>query len=161
MIISRTNINYMPALAVNKRAQFDYELSETFSAGLVLSGPEVKAAKAGQVSLKGSFVVLPTDSVGHSAPYLLNATIQPYKFAQQTNYDPTRSRALLLTKREVTRLIGLSQTKGLTLVPTRLYIKNNLIKLDFAVGRGRKKYDKREVIKKREIDRQLKQHLNN
>jgi len=145
----------MPAIAINKKAKFDYEMMETLSAGLVLSGPEVKSAKAGQVSLKGAFVVLKQRPGRLPEAYLLNATITPYKFAIPGSLDSTRSRKLLLTKKELGQLVGKTAQEGLTLVPLSLYTKNGLVKLDFAIARGKKKYDKREDIKKRDVKRQL------
>jgi SsrA-binding protein len=137
----------------NKRARFDYELLESFEAGIRLAGHEVKAVKAGQINLTGSFVVL---HAGHKPTLnLINANIHLYPGAGKIAYDPTRSRALLLHRREINYLIGKLQQKGLTLVPTRVYTKNNLVKLEFALARGKKKFDKRETIKKREVDRSI------
>jgi SsrA-binding protein len=141
----------MAVLAVNKRAKFDYEIGNQYEAGLVLFGHEVKSVKTGHCSLKGSFV---TFKQGEA--YLTNAFIPPYKFAGEIpNYDPTRQRKLLLKKKELSYLTGKRQTEGLTLVPLTIRTKRGLIKLEFGVGKGRKKYDKREVIKKRDIDRNV------
>ncbi len=137
----------MPNLAYNKRSKFDYDILEKFEAGLVLKGFEVKSAKAGRVSLQGTFV-----STKNNALYLTNATISPLQPKNvPQDYDPTQSRKLLLNRKEIDYLIGKSQEKGLTLVPIRVYIKNNLVKLEFGIGRGKKKYDKRESIQKREF----------
>lgn len=146
----------MSVLAINKRASFDYILSDTYEAGLVLSGHEVKSVRAGQVSLKESFVTLKGSEL-----YLTNAHITPYKQASQAqNADPTRPRKLLLRKKEIRQLIGKVRTEGLTLVPVRLYTKGRLLKLSFAVGKGKKKFDKRDSIAlketRRKIDRALK-----
>ncbi len=146
----------MGTLAINKRANFDYSLTDTYEAGLVLNGQEVKSVRAGQVSLKESFVTLKGAEL-----YLTNAFISPYKQAglKQIN-DPTRSRKLLLKKSEIRQLIGKVRTDGLTLVPLRLYTKKRLLKLAFAVGKGKKQFDKREDLAKKEakrnIDRALK-----
>lgn len=146
----------MPTLAYNKRAKFDYDISQTFEAGLVLSGQEVKSVKTGHVSLKGAFVTVKGSGTKLPEIYLINAHIPAYKHAANlAGYDPYRSRKLLLKKKEINYLVGKKQEQGLTLVPIKIYTKRSLLKLEFGVGRGRKKYDKREVIKKRESDRQL------
>lgn len=147
----------MPVLAVNKRANFDYDIQETYEAGLVLLGHEVKSVKTGHVSLKGSFVTFKkTKNKNLPEAYLTNAHIPLYKFAGAVkNYEPTRSRKLLLKKKEIAYLLGKKDEQGLTLVPIKIYTKRSFIKLEFGVGKGRKKYDKREVIKKRELDRNI------
>ncbi len=145
----------MPVLAVNKRANFDYEIQEKYEAGIVLYGYEVKAVKTGHISLKGSFVTFKKTKARLPEVYLTNAHIPLYKHAGDViAYDPTRSRKLLLKKKEIKYLLGKRQEQGLTLIPLKIYTKRSLIKLEFGVGKGRKKYDKREVIKKREFDRQ-------
>ncbi|MFZ2226831.1 MAG: SsrA-binding protein SmpB [Candidatus Moraniibacteriota bacterium] len=146
----------MGTLAINKRANFDYSLTDTYEAGLVLNGQEVKSVRAGQVSLKESFVTLKGTEL-----YLTNAFISPYKQAGlKLINDPTRPRKLLLRKSEIRQLIGKVRTDGLTLVPLRLYTKKRLLKLAFAVGKGKKQFDKREDLAKKEakrnIDRALK-----
>ncbi len=146
----------MKLLAVNKYAKFDYELLEKFEAGLVLTGPEVKSAKAGSVQLKGAFL-----DVRGGQLWLKSAHITPYAPAAsaQTDYDPTHDRRVLVHKRELKRLIGKRKVEGLTLVPVCLYVKHNLVKLEFAVGKGKKKFEKREAIKKRDVDRQIRQRM--
>jgi SsrA-binding protein len=144
----------MPVLAVNKDASYRYELLETFEAGLILSGAEVKTAKLGQVSLKGSYVSWRSPG-GLNRLYLVGAHFSPYKFAANQDYKPTRDRQLLLKVSELNYLFGKSQEKGLTLIPLRLYTKNGLVKLELAVARGKKLYDKREAIKKREVAREF------
>lgn len=147
----------MPVLAVNKRANFDYDIQETYEAGLVLLGHEVKSIKTGHVSLKGSYVTFKKQT-GKILPeaYLTNAHIPLYKHAGKIlNYEPTRPRKLLLKKKEITYLMGKKDQQGLTLVPLKIYTKHSFIKLEFGVGKGRKKYDKREVIKKRELNRNI------
>lgn len=146
----------MPILAVNKRANFDYEVLANYEAGIVLLGQEVKSVKTGHVSLKGSFVVAKAGKNKLPELYLINAHIPPYKFASNLkNYDPYRARKLLLKKKELEYLVGKKQEQGLTLVPLKLYTKRSLVKLEFAIAKGRKKYDKREVIKKRDTERQM------
>ncbi len=146
----------MPVLATNKRAVFDYDITEKYEAGIVLAGHEVKSIKTGHVSLRGSFVTFKNTRGKNSAEaYLTNAHIPPYKYANLTaSYEPTRPRKLLLKKNEIKHLIGKSHEQGLTLIPLKIYTKHSLIKLEFGIGRGKKKYDKREAIKKRELDRQ-------
>ncbi|MFH0891563.1 MAG: SsrA-binding protein SmpB [Candidatus Falkowbacteria bacterium] len=146
----------MPVLAYNKRAKFDYEITDTYEAGVVLRGHEVKSIKTGHVSLKGAFVTV--KSAGEQLPvlYLTNAHIPLYKKASTVkNHEPERPRKLLLHKKEIDHLIGKRREQGLTLVPIKLYTKHNLVKLEFGVGRGKKKYDKRADIKKREMDRKI------
>ncbi len=145
----------MPVLATNKRAYFDYEILEKFEAGLVLLGHEVKATKAGHASLKGSYIKINWQD--HKAElYLVNAHISLYKLAGNVlDYDPKRERKLLLNRSEINRLIGKTQEQGLTLLPLKIYTKHSFLKLEFALARGKKKYDKREAIKKRELDRRL------
>jgi len=150
----------MPTLAINKKAKFDYEMLETFEAGLVLTGQEVKSARLGQISLSGSYIVIDKQRNVN----LLNATISAYKMAGPLpDYDPNRTRKLLLHAREIDYLTGKTQHSGLTLVPLSLYTKNNKIKLEFALAKGKKKADKRQTIKeretKKEIQRALKQRM--
>lgn len=147
----------MSDLAKNKRAFFDYELLERFEAGLMLTGAEVKSIKTGHISLKGSFVTMHDEEL-----YLTNATISPYPFAKNlASYDPTRSRKLLVRKSEIKSLIGKLHIKGLTLVPLRVYTKKRLIKLEFAVGKGKKAFDKRSDIAKKEAKRKIERTLKN
>jgi SsrA-binding protein len=141
----------MSVLAINKRAGFDYDISERFEAGLVLRGFEVKSVKTGHISLKGSFVTVKDNEL-----FLTNANIPLYKHAGAiANYDPTRPRKLLLKRAEISKLIGKYRAEGLTLVPVRVYTRRGLLKLEFGVGKGRKKYDKRDVIRKREAGRKI------
>ena len=147
----------MSVSAINKRANFDYDIQKTYEAGLVLLGYEVKSVKTGHVSLKGSYVTF-KKARGKILPeaYLTNAHIPLYQHAGKiANYEPTRPRKLLLKKKEISYLMGKKDEQGLTLVPLKIYTKRSFIKLEFGVGKGRKKYDKREVIKKRELDRKV------
>jgi len=147
----------MSTLAWNKRANFDYEISDKYEAGLVLTGQEVKSVKMGHISLKESFV-----TVSAMELYLTNAHITPYKHAGEIkNYDPTRPRKLLLKKSEIKHLTGKVRVQGLTLVPIRVYTKKRLLKLEFGVGKGKKKHDKRETISKREVERNIRRELKN
>lgn len=141
----------MTIIAQNKRASFDYVLAGRFEAGLVLTGSEVKSVKTGHASLKGSFV-----TVKGTELYLTNALIPRYQHAHRdTHHEDTRPRKLLLRKQEIRSLIGKSRTEGLTLVPIRLYTKKQLVKLEFAVGRGKKAFDKRSDIGKKEAKRRM------
>ena len=140
----------MLSLAQNKSARFDYDILETYEAGLVLSGAETKAVKNGQINLKASFVTF-----HGGAALLTNAHISPYPFAKQIDYDPTHSRPLLLHKKEVYYLKEKSLEAGLTIVPLSVYTKNRYIKVEIAVAKGRKQYDKREAIKKRDAKREI------
>jgi len=147
----------MPTLAFNKRANFDYEIKEKYEAGLVLLGHEVKSIKTGHINLKGSYVTF-KKAKGRLLPelFLINVHIPLYKFSGSIkNYDPYRSRKLLLKKNEISHLIGKKQEQGLTLVPIRVYTKRGYVKLEFGIGKGKKKADKREAIKKRDIDRRI------
>ena len=141
----------------NKRAYFDYEFLESFEAGMVLMGQEVKSIKSGKMSLAGSYVVLKGGEV-----YLMNANIAPYQPQNAPqDYVPTRSRKLLLKKKEIKYLFGKSQEKGLTLIPLRVYSNKGKLKLEFAVSRGRKKADKKDLIKKREAEKEMRRALKN
>lgn len=141
----------MPLITKNKRAFFDYKILEKLEAGIVLTGQEVKSVKTGHVNLSGAYVTMRDGEA-----WLLNAHIPPYKKAGPLlGYDPTRSRKLLLKKSELNRLIGVAQTKGLTLIPLTVYTARNHVKIEVGICRGRKKTDKRDLIKKRETDKML------
>ncbi|MFZ5364966.1 MAG: SsrA-binding protein SmpB [Patescibacteria group bacterium] len=145
----------MAIISINKRAGFDYEILERFEAGIVLTGQEVKSIKTGHISLAGAFVTLK----GNEA-WLTNAHVPPYKMAGKIlDYDPTRPRKLLLRKGELASLYGKIKQKGLTLIPIRVYTKGNKIKLEFGIGRGKKKYEKRDLIKKREVDKKIREAM--
>ena len=145
----------MPTLANNRKASFDYDLLETYEAGVVLLGHEAKSAKAGHINFGGAYVSLRSGQNGPEL-WLLNAHISPYRYAGKLpDYDPVRERKLLLNRKEIAHLLGKTQEKGLTLVPLKMYTKRSFVKLEFALGRGKKKYDKRESIKKREVERQI------
>jgi SsrA-binding protein len=145
------------SLTENKKAFFDYEILEKLEAGLVLTGPEVKSAKAGHMNLKGSYVTF------HGSDALLtNAHISAYQPAgKNPDYDPTRSRRLLLKKKEIDYLRSKSQEKGLTIVPLKVYTKNRFVKVEVGVARGKKQFDKRESIKKRDSAKEVKRTLKN
>ncbi|HOX30564.1 MAG TPA: SsrA-binding protein SmpB [Candidatus Paceibacterota bacterium] len=152
----------MKLLAENKKARYDYEIGEKFEAGIILSGQEVKSLKTRGISLAGSYVLVKNNGI-----FWIGAKVLAYQPKNVSlSYDPERTRKLLLKKSEIRYLTGKSAQRGLTFVPIRLYTKgrsdgSGKIKLEFAVARGKKKYDKRETIKKREtqleINRALKQ----
>jgi len=144
-------------LADNRKALYDYEILEKFQAGLVLTGQETKSVKNGQISLKGAYVTFRDGDA-----YLTNSHISKYKQAGLLpDYDPTKSRRLLLRKREIRYLQGKSQEKGLTIVPLSVYTKKRFVKIEIAVARGKKQYDKRETIKKRDAAREMRQIIKN
>lgn len=144
----------MKVLAKNRRASFDYELTEHLVAGLVLSGDEVKSLKSGFGSLKGSFV-----SLRDNEAYLTAAHITPYsKASDKAGIDPTRNRKLLLHRRQIDTLIAHKQA-GLSVVPTALLLAGSLIKIEIGVGRGKKRYDKRETMKRRDTERDIARQL--
>ena len=145
----------MSDFATNKKAHFDYEILNTYEAGIELFGFEVKSVKTGHVNLTGSFAV-----IKDSQAWLINATIPAYQPKNAPkNYDPIRTRRLLLHKKELKQLIGASAQKGLTIVPLKMYNKRGLIKLLIGLSRHKKQKDKRETIKKRDIEREVRREL--
>jgi SsrA-binding protein len=145
----------MKILAENKKVYFNYDIIEKFEAGLVLTGHEVKSIKSGRVNLAGSYVVLKNEEA-----FLLNATVPPYQPKNvPPDYNPSRLRKLLLQKSEIKYLIGKSQQKNLTLVPLKVYTKKGKIKLEFGLAKGRKKANKKELLKKRTVDREIEREL--
>jgi len=141
----------MKVYSENKKAIFNYEILEKYEAGLILIGQEVKSIKLGHISLAGSYVVLKDEEV-----YLIGAHIPAYQPKNASpDYNPERSRKLLLRKEEIKKLIGQSRQKGLTIIPLRVYTNNGKIKLEFGTARGRKKFDKRDKIKKGEANREI------
>jgi SsrA-binding protein len=141
----------MKTLATNKKAYFDYEILEKLEAGIVLSGMEIKAVKTGKASLAGSFAI-----VRNNEAYLLNLSIAPYQ-PKNINfaYIPDRTRKLLLHKKQITYLLSKKKQKNLTLIPLRMYNKNGLVKIELGLAKGKKKFDKRESLKKKEIKRKI------
>ena len=145
------------ALAENKKAYYDYEILDKYEAGIILTGQEVKSIKTGKTSIKGSYVVIRSEEV-----FLIGAFVSPYQPKNSPpDYDPQRSRKLLLKKSEIKELIGKSKEKGIALVPLKVYSKHAKIKLAFGLGKGKKKSDKRETIKKREIQREIQRVIKN
>ena len=145
----------MKPLAENKKAYHDYQILENFEAGIVLTGQEVKSIKLGRANLRGAFVVLKKEE-----PYLLNADIPAYQPKNAPlDYDSQRSRKLLLKKAEIKHLIGKSAIKGLTLVPLRMYTQRGKIKIEIGIAKNKSKRDKREILKKRTSDKEIKREL--
>ena len=141
----------MPNYAENRKARFDYEILEKYEAGIELLGSEVKSIRNGQMSLEGAFVI-----IRGGEAFLINASIPPYQPKNTPkDYDPLRNRRLLLTKKEIKELSGSEKNKSLTIVPISVYNKNRKIKVEVALVKGKKKYDKRETIKKRDTDREV------
>ena len=137
-------------LARNRKALHEYAILETWEAGLVLSGPEVKSIRAGKVSLAEAFARVEGGEVWLHAMH-----VTPYDPASRFNLDPTRSRKLLLGRREIRKLIGATQQQGFTLVPLDLYLRRGYVKLTLALGRGKKHHDKREDLKRRDAEREM------
>ncbi len=137
-------------ICTHPRAKRDYHIEESFEAGLVLKGSEVKSLRNSQSSIKESFAMLRNEEV-----FLVNSFIAPYFEANILNHDPRRDRKLLLNKREIKRLIGKTQIRGYTLIPVKMYFKNGKAKVEIALAKGKKVYDRREDIKKREADREM------
>lgn len=147
----------MPALAENRRSRFDYDILETIEAGIVLTGQEVKSTKLGRMSLTGSF-----GTIHENAVWLTGASIPAYQPKNApADYDPERSRKLLLAKQEINRLIGKIKERGLTLVPLKVYTTRGRIKVELGLGRGKKTHDKRGTILRRETKREIDRTLKN
>lgn len=139
----------MSNYAENKKAYFNYEVLDKYEGGIELLGNEVKSIRASKVSFEGAFIIVRGGEV-----FLINANIQPYQVKNtDKNYDPLRNRKILVTKKEIRELGDTEKNKSLTIVPLALYSKGSKIKISFALMRGKKKFDKRETIKKRETDR--------
>jgi SsrA-binding protein len=144
----------MRLLAKNRRATYDYDITERIVAGIALSGSETKSIKTGSASLKGSFVIL-----NGGEAYLVNAHVTPYAHAgNKADLDPTRQRKLLLHRRQLDHLVE-QKRAGLSVVPTALMLTGRLVKVEIGIGRGRKRYDKREQIKRRDTSREVARRL--
>ena len=141
--------------AENRKARFDYEILEKYESGIKLLGSEVKSVRGGQMSLEGAFVI-----IRGGETYLINANIPPYQPKNvQKDYDALRNRKLLLTKKEIAKPAGSERNKSLTIVPISVYNKGRKIKVEIALVKGKKKRDKRETIKKRETDREIRREI--
>jgi SsrA-binding protein len=137
------------SIAENRKAFHDYHLLESFEAGLVLLGTEVKAIREGRVNLRDSFARVENGEI-----FLYNVNISPYSHRGYADHEPLRRRKLLLHRDEIRKLVGKTVEKGMTLVPVRLYFKNGRVKVAVSLAKGKKDYDKRETIKRREVDRE-------
>lgn len=156
MLGSLPGMKSMTIITANKRALYDYTILETYEAGIELSGQEVKSIKTGRINLSSSHAIIQNNQV-----WLLNADIPAYQPKNApANYDPKRTRRLLLHASEIKSLIGKTQEKNLTLMPLKVYIKNQKIKLEIGLAKSKKKADKREAIKKRETEKEIRKHKN-
>ena len=142
-------------VATNRKARRDYHIEETLEAGIVLKGTEIKSVRAGQVSLNEAFVLIDDNLEA----WLVDAYIAPYRHGSHYNHDPRRKRKLLLHKKEILRLWNRVREKGMTIIPLRMYIKNGLAKVEIALARGKKKYDKRAEIARKEAEREIQRAL--
>lgn len=137
-------------ITTNRKANFEYEIINKYEAGIVITGTEVKSLREGKVNLQESYGRIIKDEV-----WIVNSHINEYKYGNINNHEPTRMRKLLLNKREIRKIKQQLQEKGLTLVPLKIYFKGSLVKVEIGIARGKKLYDKRESIKKRDIERNL------
>ena len=144
------NADGTKTVATNRKARHDYFFEDTFEAGIALTGTEIKSVRAGQVSLRDSFATIKDGEM-----WLINLHIAAYRQASHFNHVPRRPRKLLMHRREINRLTGKLQEKGLTLIPLRLYLKNNLAKVELGLGRGKRQYDKRATLKAKESRREV------
>jgi len=147
-------VENVKTIATNRKAKFEYFLLEHFEAGLALQGTEIKSVRAGQMSLAEAYV-----QVDGTNAFLMEAHIAPYDPASRYNHDPRRPRRLLLHKREIRQLWNAVRQKGMTIVPTRVYLKNGRAKLEIALARGKKLHDKREAIAQRDAEREIRRRL--
>ncbi len=147
--MSEKTVSGEKVIATNKKAFHDYFIMEKLEAGIALLGTEVKAIREGRINLKDSYAI-----IREGEAFLLNCHISAYSHGNRANHDPTRSRKLLLHLREIRKLIGKTQEKGLTLVPLRVYLKRGRIKVELGVSRGKKLIDKRETERRKEADRE-------
>jgi len=136
----------------NRKARYDYSIDEIYEAGIVLIGAEVKSLRGGRASLRDSYA-----RVKNGELFLHNMHITPYPFAHHLDLDPTRERKLLMQKREIKRLTGKTEEKGYSLIPLSVYLLRGIIKVELALAKGKRKYDKRHALREREIKRELDQ----
>ena len=137
-------------IATNRKAYHDYQILDSYEAGIVLTGTEIKSLRAGRVNLRDSYATVRDGEV-----WLVNAHIAPYSHGQRQNHEPRRERKLLLHRQEINRLIGKVQEKGWTMVPLRIYLKDGRAKVELALVRGKKQYDKRKAVAERDYDREM------
>lgn len=134
----------------NRKARYDYQIEDTFEAGMVLKGTEIKSIRAGKANIKDSYAIIKNGEI-----YLLNTHISPYKEGNIFNHEETRTRKLLMHKKEIQKLENKLTMEGYTLVPLKIYFKGSHAKVEIALAKGKKNYDKRESIKERDIDREI------
>ena len=144
------------SITKNKKAFFDFHIFDKYEAGIVLTGTEIKSIRQGKVNLKESYAGIKNGEV-----FIYSMHISPYEHGNIYNKDPLRTRKLLLNKKEINKLIGKIQTKGYTLIPVSLYFKDSLVKLELGIGKGKKLYDKREDIAKKDAERRMQHALKN
>ena len=140
----------------NRKAKHDYFIEDIYEAGIVLTGTEIKSVRAGNANIKDSYGVIKNNEI-----FLLNMFISQYKEGNIFNHDETRTRKLLLHKKEIKKIIEKVNTQGLTLIPLKLYFKNNILKVELGICRGKKNYDKREALKEKDIKRNINKQLKN
>ena len=150
----QTSEDGIKIVAQNRRARHDYELLERFEAGLVLTGTEIKSVRDHKVSLQNSFVQARSGEL-----WLIDANIAPYVHGNRENHEPTRPRKLLLHRREINKVMDGVTTRGITLIPLRVYLKKGRAKLEFAIARGKKLYDKRQDLARQDARRQVERAL--
>ena len=143
-------------IAKNPVAYHNYTINDTLEAGIVLTGTEIKSIRSGKVNLKDSYVVIKNNEA-----FIYGMHISPYEHGNIFNKDPLRNRKLLLNKREINKLLGLTTQKGMSLIPIKLYFKNSFVKLELGIGKGKKLYDKREDIAKKDAERKIQRTLKN
>ena len=143
-------------IAKNPVAYHNYTINDTLEAGIVLTGTEIKSIRAGKVNLKDAYV-----NIKNSEAFIYGMHISPYEHGNIFNKDPLRTRKLLLNKREINKLLGLITQKGMSLIPIKLYFKNSFVKLELGIGKGKKLYDKREDIAKKDAERKIQRTLKN
>ncbi len=141
---------HIKTIATNKKARHDYYIDDTIEAGIVLTGSEIKSIRAGQINLQDGYATLRNGEV-----WLINAHISAYKQASYQNHKPRADRKLLLHRREINKLTGKLQEKGLTLIPLKMYLKNGRAKVELGLARGKKNYDKRQTLRERDDRRQM------
>jgi SsrA-binding protein len=134
----------------NKRARFDFFIDETYEAGIALTGTEVKALREGKANLKDSYAKVRNEEI-----YLVDAHISGYRHGNRSNHDPDRPRKLLMHKKEIRRLYGKAMEKGFTLIPTKMYFKDGRVKVEIGLGKGKRSYDKREILKRKTMEREV------
>ena len=141
-------------IAKNPTAFHNYTIDDKLEAGIVLSGTEIKSIRAGKVNLKDSYAIIKKGEI-----YIVGMHISPYEQGNIFNKDPLRDRKLLLNKREINKLVGLTKQKGCSIIPLSMYFKGNLVKVELGIGKGKKLYDKREDIAKKDAERRIRQQM--